>query len=81
MFIQTHTSIQLLQVLHIYSAAADTFLQVPDMPAEIPEQICAALTELQAVEKGFFSYHFAVHHLLSRTSKGHDPTQYNLQTV
>lgn len=54
MFTQTHSSIQLLQVLYIYSAAADTFLQVPDMPAEIPEQICAALTELQAVEKGYF---------------------------
>ena len=39
-------------VVYIYDAAADTFLPLPDMPAEIHLQIHAAATALHAIGAG-----------------------------
>jgi hypothetical protein len=45
-------SIQLLMIVYIYEAAADTFVDLPDMPADMPLQICTAIQALQAIETG-----------------------------
>ncbi len=45
-------SIQLLMIVYIYEPAADTFVEIPDMPADIPLQIRTAIQALQAIETG-----------------------------
>ncbi len=39
-------------IVYIYEAAADTFVDIPDMPADMPLQICTAIQALQAIETG-----------------------------
>ena len=50
-------SIQLLMIVYIYEAAADTFVDLPDMPADMPLQICTAIQALQAIETGELTLH------------------------
>ena len=45
-------SIQLLLIVYIYEPAADTFVEIPDMPTDISLQIRTAIQALQAIETG-----------------------------
>ena len=45
-------SVQLLLIVYIYEPAADTFVEIPDMPADISLQIRTAIQALQAIETG-----------------------------
>jgi len=45
-------SVQLLLMLYIYDPVADTFVPLPDMPAELPLQIHNAVHALQTIDAG-----------------------------
>lgn len=44
--------LQLLLVVYLYNVEAETFLPIPDMPAELPAQIAAAKQVLQQINGG-----------------------------
>ena len=44
--------LQLLLVVYLYNVEAETFLPIPDMPAELPAQIAAAKQVLQQISGG-----------------------------
>ena len=48
----TQRRLQLLLVVYLYSVEAETFLPIPDMPAELPAQIAAAKQVLQQINGG-----------------------------
>lgn len=45
-------SFKLLLVTYVYNAALFTFVPLPEMPPQLPAQLCSAARALQAIEQG-----------------------------
>ena len=45
-------SFKLLLVTYVYDAMLGTFLPLPEMPLQLPAQLCSAARALQAIESG-----------------------------
>ena len=43
---------QLLLVTYVYSLEEETFVAAPDMPADLPPQLCAAVQHLHQITSG-----------------------------
>lgn len=51
----TNTKRKLFKLLletYVYSAALDTFVPLPQMPMQLPAQLCSAAKALQGVDQG-----------------------------
>ena len=48
----TQRRLSLLLVLYIYSAEEETFVPIPDVPADLPAQISAAIQHLHQMGSG-----------------------------
>lgn len=46
---------QLLLVTYVYSVEEETFVAVPDLPADLPAQLCAAVQHLHYITSGLHS--------------------------
>lgn len=47
-----HKVFKLLLETYVYSAALGTFVPLPQMPVQLPAQLCSAATALQGVDQG-----------------------------